>query len=175
MIKGVLLGVLSLAFCTTASAVDAVQGKIEKIDRKAKTAVVKTVDGTQHTFHFVERTAVHGTEKAAPDSFHGLKEGSEVVVHYSTKGTKETAEEVDHVGEHGLKVAEGTVTQFDRGAKTLAVKAADGSDHTFRVADHAAEDGGKDITEGAEKSAKVTVYYSEEAGQKVAHFFRKAL
>jgi hypothetical protein len=44
--------------------------------------------GTEHTFHFVERTAVHCTEKAdvaAKESFHGLKEGSEVVVHYIMK------------------------------------------------------------------------------------------
>jgi len=72
-----------------------VQGRIEKIDHTAKTIVVKAADGTEHTFHFVERTAVHGTEKAgvaAKESFHGLKEGSEVVVHYTTKGTEETAE-----------------------------------------------------------------------------------
>jgi len=31
----------------------------------------------------------------------------------------------------------------------------------------------KDIGEGAEKSGKVTVYYTEEAGRKVARFFKK--
>jgi len=39
---------------------------------------------------------------------------------------------------------------------------------------HAAEDTGKDIGEGADKGAKVTVYYSEDAGKKTAHFIRKA-
>ncbi|HVN79727.1 MAG TPA: hypothetical protein VMW38_12070 [Terriglobia bacterium] len=178
MIKGALVGIMFLVLCTTAFAVTAVEGKIEKIDHKAKIIVVKTVDGAEHTFHVSTRTIVHGTEKAGAatqDAFRGLKEGSAVVVHYSGRGTEETAEEVDHVGEDGLKTAEGIVTQLDRGAKTLAVKTADGSNETFRIADHAAEDGGKDITEGAEKSAKVTVYYSEQAGQKVAHFFKKAL
>ena len=39
----------------------------------------------------------------------------------------------------------------------------------------AAKDAGKEIGEGAEKSGKVTVYYTEEAGRKVARFFKKTL
>jgi hypothetical protein len=66
-------GVLFLLFCSTAFAVTAVKGKVEKIDHTAKTIVVKAEDGTEHTFHFVGRTAVHGTEMAgaaAKESFH---------------------------------------------------------------------------------------------------------
>jgi arginine repressor len=177
MNKSLVLGVLFLLFCSTAFAITAVEGKVEKIDRTAKTVVVKTADGTEHTFHFVGRTAVHGTQmagEAAKESFHGLKEGSDVVVHYTAKGSEETAEEVDHIGEGGLKASEGTVTHLDRGAKTVTIKTADGTEQAFRLTDHAAEDAGKDISEGAEKSAKVTVYYTEQAGHKVAHFFSKA-
>ena len=46
------------------------------------------------------------------------------------------------------------------------VKAADGTEHTFVVA-------GKDTAEGAKKAGKATVYYTEEGGKKVAHFFEK--
>ena len=172
------LGVLFLLFCSTAFAITAVRGTVEKVDSTAKTIVVKAEDGTEHTFHFVARTAVHGGEKAGAatkESFHGLKEGSDVVVHYTTKGTAETAEEVDHIGEGGLKKTEGTVTHLDRAARTVTVKTADGTEQAFRLTDHAADDAGKDISEGAEKSGKVTVYYTEQAGHKVAHFFSKAL
>src|ERR1700757_1349820 len=89
--------------------VSAVSGTVRKVDAGAKTIVVKTADGTEHTFHFVERTSVQGadaTATGAKDAFHGLKEGSEVVVHYSKKGTEKTAEEVDHIGKDGLKVSE---------------------------------------------------------------------
>lgn len=178
MIKSLSLGAMLLALCSTAFAITAVEGRIEKIDHAAKTMVVKAADGTEHTFHFVERTAVHGTEKAgvaAKESFHGLKEGSEVVVHYTTSGTEETAEEVDRLGEGGLKTAEGTVTRLDRGGKTVAIKTADGTEQTFRLAGHAADDAGKDLGEGGGKTAKVTVYYSEQAGHKVVHFLKKTL
>ena len=178
MSKSLVLVVLFLLLGSTAFAITAVEGRVEKIDRTAKTVVVKAKDGTEHTFHFVGRTTVHGTEMAgaaAKDSFRGLKEGSDVVVHYTAKGSEETAEEIDHVGEGGLKTAEGTVTYLDRGAKTVKIKTEDGTEQSFRLTDHAAEDAGKDISEGTEKSGKVTVYYTERGGHRVAHFFSKAL
>jgi arginine repressor len=155
--------------------VSAVSGSVKKVDAATKTVVVKTADGTEHTFHFVERTSVHGAEASATgakDALHGVKEGSEVVVHYTKKGTEETAEEVDHVGKEGLKATEGTVSKIDRAGKTLVVKTADGAEDTYHLTDRAAKDAGKDIAKGAEKSAKVTVYYTEEGGRKVAHFFK---
>jgi hypothetical protein len=57
----------------------------------------------------------------------------------------------------------------------MSVKTADGGGETYRLTGGAAKDAGKDIGEGAEKSAKVTVYYTEEAGHKVAHFFKRAI
>ena len=66
-----------------------------------------------------------------------------------------------------------TIKDIDRGGKKLIVKSGDGVESTFRLTDHAAKDGGKDIGEGMEKGVKVTVYYTEDAGKKVAHFFEK--
>jgi ABC-type Fe3+-hydroxamate transport system substrate-binding protein len=150
-------------------AVSAVHGTISKIDAGAKTIVVKTGDGAEHTFRFVANTAVYGTEAGAKDAFHGLKEGSEVVAHYTAKGTENTAVEVDKVGKGGLKAVDGTVSDIKSGGKELVVKSADGTEQAFQMADHAAAETGK----GAQKSAKVTVYYTESAGKKIAHFFEK--
>jgi hypothetical protein len=153
-------------------------GTVLKLDDAAKTVVVKLSDGTKHTLHFVERTTVHGaheTAVGANDTFHGLKEGSDVAVHYTAKGTEETAEEIDKIGKDGMKVTDATVTHIDRGAKTLTLKTGSGAEETYRLTDSAAKDAGKGVGEGAEKSAKVTVYYTEEAGHKVAHFFKRAI
>jgi hypothetical protein len=60
------------------------------------------------------------------------------------------------------------------GGKSIVVKTADGTEETYHFASHAVGKAGKEIAEGSEKSAKVTVYYTEKAGQKVAHFFKKA-
>jgi hypothetical protein len=66
-------------------------------------------------------------------------------------------------------------SEIERGAKTVTMKTAGGTEHVFRLTDHAAEDAGRDISEGAEKSGKVTVYYTERAGHQVAHLFSKTL
>ncbi|HEV2383312.1 MAG TPA: hypothetical protein VG206_26395 [Terriglobia bacterium] len=158
--------------------VTATEGTVEKVDRTAKTVLVKAVDGSEHTFHLVGRTVVHGahaTHGGAAAAARDLRKDAEVVVHSTKVGTEETAEEIDHVGKDGLKASDGTITSFDRAAKTMTIKTADGTRETYRLTEHAAQDAGKDVAEGAKKSDKVTVYYSEQAGHKVAHFFKTTL
>ena len=182
MLKRVSMIVIAMALCLPAHAVEQRHGILEgvvlKLDSAARTVVVKTADGTEHTLHMVKRTTVHGaqdTAGGAKDTFHEVKEGSHVAVHYTAKGTDETAEEIDNIGDEGLKAAQGTVTHIDRGAKTMTVKTAKGADETYRLTDSAAKDAGTDIAAGTEKSVKVTVYYTEEGGRKVAHFFKRAI
>ncbi len=171
-----------MAWCWSAQAVEErhgfLVGEVIKLDAAAKTVVIKAGDGTEHTLHFVGRTAVHGAAGAsvgAKDAFHGLKEGSQVAAHYTSKGAIDTADEIDNVGKDGLKTTEATITHVDRGAKTLTVKTADGAEETYRLTDNAAKDAGKDVAAGTDKSAKTTVYYSEEGGKKIAHFFKRAI
>ena len=178
LIFAVALALFVLPAAYAQDLVHAVEGTVKKVDTTTKTIVVKTKDGVDHAFHFTDRTAVHATADVAEgtkDTFHGVKEGTDVVVHYTGKGADRTADEIDHVGKDGLQVGHGTITSIDRGARTMTVKTTNGAEETYRLTDHAARDAGRDIATGAGKSEKVTVYYSEEAGHKVAHFFKKAL
>jgi hypothetical protein len=155
--------------------VHAVDGTVKKLDSTSKTVVIETKDGTEHTFHYSSDVVVDGaqdTKKGAVDAAHGVTEGSKVVVHYTTVGGEDTVHEVDKIGDDGLKATDGTVSHIDRGAKTIAVKTADGSEETFHLTDRAAKDTGRDVGKGADKSAKVTVYYTEKAGVKTAHFVK---
>ena len=172
--------ILACFFVVSAHAADdvvsAMHGTITKVDGAAKTVAVKTKDGTEHTVHFADKTAVHGgeaTAEGAKDTMHGLKEGSEVVVHYTEKGGEKTAVDVYRVGKGGVKAIDGTVSKVGEDGKTVVVKAADGTEHTFAVAGEGTADVAKGIGKGSEKSAKVTVYYTEKAGKKIAHFFEK--
>ena len=79
------------------------------------------------------------------------------------------------IGDGCLKVTEGTLTGIDRDSKFLAVKTADGTVEPFKLSGRAVDDSGKGIAKGAEKSAHVTVYYTEDAGKKIAHFFEQRL
>lgn len=175
-----LLGALSIAvlFVLAVYAADdvvsAVHGTVTKVDAGTKTIVVKTTDGTEHTIHYVDKTAVKGgeaTEAGAKDSYKGIKEGSEVVVQYTKKGTVDTADEIDKLSKDTVKTMDGTVTKIGKDGKTVTIKAADGTEKTFDTAGKAAATSAKDISKGTEKGAKVTVLYTEDAGKKIAHFF----
>lgn len=175
-IAGTIVLVLSLATLVWAVEVTATHGTITKIDRGAKTIAIKTADGTEHVLHWTKDTAVDGTRAAdagAQDSWHGLKEGTEVVAHSTKRGSEDTALEVDKVGDNGLDKTEGTVKEIDRSGKKLVVESADGTEHTFTLTGHAAADAGTDLQAGTAKGAKVVVYSTKSGGKKVAHFFEK--
>src|SRR5690242_19291161 len=72
--------------------VTAVEGKVEKVDRAAKTILVRAADGTEHTFYLDARTVAHGgkaTQRGAEATAREVQEGSEVVVHATKKGGQE--------------------------------------------------------------------------------------
>ena len=150
-----------------------VEGTVHKTYEGAHTVVVKTADGIEHLFHLNERTVVHGGRAAVDDALSGLDEGSKVVVHYTAEGGDETAHEIDRIGEDGLQTVEGTVTKVDRRAKTISIRLADGTRQTLRLTDRAATDVGKDIDSAAGGTARVVVYFNDQAGEQVAHFFKR--
>jgi len=150
----------------------AVVGTVKAVDKGTKTVVVKTAEGTEHTFHFIGRTIGHGakaTAKGSKDAFEGMEEGEDVVVHYTVKGAEKTAQEVDHVGKDGLKVSVVAVKSVDHGLKTVTVKTAEGGEETYHLTDRAVHETGKGLKTGA----KITIYYTEDAGKKIAHYFKE--
>ena len=161
--------VLAAAFISMAQdAVSVVHGTVTKVDSATKTVVVKTADGTEHTIKVTGDTTYNGTK----EGLDGIKEGSEVVVHETRKGTEETGLEIGKVGKGSVEVAKGTVEKVDDGTKTVVVKTADGTEKTFEYTATAGKDMGEAVGSGTKKGAKVTVYYTEESGKKIAHFFK---
>lgn len=169
----VVCGLMALSAFAAQDVSSAVVATVKTVDKGTKTVVVKSADGTEHTFHFIGRTVAHGavaTAKGSKDAFAGMQEGDEVIVHYSEKGAVKTAEVVDHIGKDGLKASEVTVIHVDHGAKIVTVKTAEGAEETYHVTAREAKDMGK----GLDKGGKVTVYYTEESGKKIAHFFKQS-
>jgi hypothetical protein len=153
-----------------------IAGTIEKVDSGAKTIAVKTADGTVETVKFTDKTTVHGLKDAAKGGDLAGKEGSHVIVHTVGEGADKTAHSVEWLGDKTVHMTEGTVEEVGKGSKTVAVKTTNGTKETFVVADHAAVNSGKDIARysarGTRKGEHVTVYYTEEAGKKIAHVFK---
>src|SRR6267142_5508939 len=173
--------VLVAVCCVAASygsqgSTNVITGTIEKVDSGAKTIAVKTADGTVETVKFTDKTTVHGLKDAAKGADLAGKEGGHVIVHATGEGAEKTAHSVEWVGDKTVHTTEGTVEDVGKGTKTVAVKTADGTKEAFEVSEHATVDTGKTVGRytvvGAKKGEHVTVYYTEEAGKKIAHVFK---
>jgi len=170
-----ILGVFSLSLFAADDVASAVTGSVKAIDRATKTVVITTADGTEQTFKVAAHATVHGAKAVGhgtANAFDGLKDGDEVVVHYAGRGAEKTGMEFDRIGKDGLHVMEGTAEHVDRAAKTITMKTADGTVETFHFTEHLAKETGEDTARGTNQAGKVTVYYTENAGRKVAHFFK---
>jgi hypothetical protein len=62
---GMILALLASGAFAADDVVSAVSGTVKTVDKATKTAVVKTGDGTEHTFHFVGKTVSHGAQATA--------------------------------------------------------------------------------------------------------------
>lgn len=164
----VLFVCLAGVICVAQDVVSVVHGTVTKVDHDTKTVVVKAEDGTEHTIKVTGQTTYKGTK----EGLDGLKEGTEVVVRKTGTGAEETGLEIGKIGTDSVKVSEGTIVKVDHGAKKVVVKSADGTEKTFDYTETAGKDMGEAAGAGAKKGAKVTVYYTEETGKKIAHFFR---
>ena len=152
----------------------ALEGTMKTFYRAVNTIIVTTIDGVDHVYHFTKDLVVHGGKGRGLDALEGLREGSAVVVHYTVTEAEASAREIDRIGDEGLKVTEGVVTRISRGRKQITIRFDDGKSETLRLTDRAAAEAAKDVDQAATAAVKVIVYYSDEAGRKVAHFFKKA-
>lgn len=163
--------------------VHAVEGAVTKVDVSAKTIVVKTADGVEHTFKYTGTTTMRAAKASAKEAKAGTvetymkgKEGTDVVVHYTGAGTEKSAVAIRDMGKDTVKTSEGTVTKVDKAGHTVTVKAADGTEETYHVAKDATVDTGHGLAKGTEYTAKegekVTVHYTEDAGKKIVHFVK---
>jgi len=151
----------------------ALEGTMKQFYKAANVVIVTTMDGVEHVYHFTKDLIVHGGKKPGVDALEGLREGTTVVIHEGTGGSQASAEEIDLLGGDGLKIAEGIVTRIDRGKKEITIRYNNGKTETLQMTTRAADESAADIAE-AEGEARIVVYYSDEAGRKVAHYFRKA-
>jgi hypothetical protein len=65
-------------------------------------------------------------------------------------------------------IVKGVVKSVDKDSKTMVVKTTDGTEHTIRWTDKTTMEGGKDVGKGIAEGSKVSVKYTDKAGEKTA-------
>ena len=149
----------------------ALEGTMQKFYRGANTIVVVTLDGLQHVYEFTRDLIVHGGKHAGPDALKGLQPGTTVVIHYTVSGSKASATEVDIVGGEALRITEGRVAHIDRRKGEIVIRYDNGTEEQFRLTEHAASEA---TQPGAPaEGAQVTIYYTDDIGRKVVHYFKQ--
>lgn len=100
------------------------------------------------------------------DLFEGLREGSQVVVHYDTANVSKNAALDD--SDHHLDMIQGRVTHIDRKKQQLVIALEDGSRQQLHLTEPVAAE-----ANATSESAKVIVYYTNDAGDRIVQFFRQ--
>jgi hypothetical protein len=171
-----LVGVVALAFASDAyaqrpPAIQGVTGTVAteatiKDEKKAgNKIVVATEDGAEHVYDAAKDLVVHPGKNPLSD----LKPGTTVVIHYTPDNT---VHEIDRVGENGLSVTEGIVSNIDRGKKEITIRFDNGKTETLQLTDRAAVDAGRALKSIPDGTTRVVIYYSDEAKGKIAHYFK---
>jgi hypothetical protein len=147
----------------------AFEGTVDREYKIANAVAIKAVDGTRRVFKLAKGLVVHGTADAGAEVLNGLHAGTTVVVHYAGAGTDATAEEVDVLGDGGLRVTEGVITAVDRGRREITVRVDSSTTETLQLTERAAHE----VESGAGTTGRVVVYYKDDHDHKVVHHFRK--
>ncbi len=96
-------------------------------------------------------------------SLDSLRPGTPVAVQYTVKGIQASADQTAQIEPTALNLNEGTVTKVDRDNGRVTIKYANGTTETLR----------SDNT-FTRHSSRVVVYYADQSGRRVAHFFKPA-
>src|SRR6185437_2068293 len=112
--------------------VHGISGVVKSVNKDTKTFVVKTADGTEHTFKWTDKTVVKGTKdtgkgigKGSEDASKDVAKGTEDAGKDVSKGTEDTGKGIDDASvdtymgaKKGTKV---TVKYTEKGGEKTAV------------------------------------------------------
>jgi DnaK suppressor protein len=150
----------------------ALEGTIDQETKAVNALAVKTVDGTRRVFHLAKDVVVHGSRDTSAESLKNLRTGTTVVVHYASAGTDAAIHEIDIVGDDGLKTTEGIVVGINRRKHEITVRLDNATTEVLQLSARAARDVGHEVDSDA-GSARIVLYYTDDGGAKVAHYFRR--
>jgi hypothetical protein len=143
------------------------KGSAEQTYRGLHTVAVKTATGFEHLFHWAGRPFEHGGKGGADEALNAFEDGSTVVVRYTANAGHDAFDDADRTAGDDVTGLEGVITKVDYGAKTIAIRLADGSRQTLRLIDYTPTD------RVGNMSGTPVVVYSHDAGQRVAHYFTR--
>ena len=151
----------------------ALEGTMKAFYGGANIVVVKTMDGVEHVYHFAKNLIVHGGKSPGVDALADVSEGTPVVIHPTVNDGLVSAEEIDVLGDDGLKITEGRVIHVDRRKKEITIRYGNGKTETLQLTTRAAAESAASVRESNAATTEFVIYYADDEGRKVAHYVTK--
>jgi hypothetical protein len=140
--------------------------------RGLNVALVKTLDGVGHVYNFTKGLFGQGGKDPDVEALDGLRVGTHVAIHYSLTGENASIQEIDMPdGDGGLTITEAVLTNIDRGRKEITVRFTNGHTETLAMTSPPATVDEGILDDSRRASARIVVYYADESGRKVGHYF----
>jgi hypothetical protein len=163
------------------SVVHAVGGTVVAVSPTAKTITLTLDNGTSDTFNYVATGDAKlsfaedvRAETTSPDKV--TASGSHVILYFIWANDGRTAVAVQGLGSGPFEKVTGTIVKFDKHARDLTLRTADGKTETVVVADKTVEDTADGVAEGpqfhAEKGEHVRLLAESKNGNEEALFVR---
>ncbi len=146
------------------------EGTTNAVYGAARVIIVATAEGARHVYRVTRDLVVHGPK--GPSPLESLREGTAVAVHFTVAPDGATAIEIDQIGDDGLAITEGVVIGLDHRRREIRLRLASGRVETLRLTTRAAaEQSALNVAEDG--TVRVIVYYTDDNGRKVVHYFRQ--
>jgi hypothetical protein len=156
----------------------ALDDAMRKFYRAVNVGLVAAREGVDHAYRFTASLIGHPADNPGGrtlTALEGLREGTVVVVQFNVRVRGERGDAVDLVSDKDLMATEGRVVHIDRRRQQITVTYDDG---TFDVMELTERAGAATWPEEEQAiaaqaaGAQAAVYYNDEDGQRVVHFFR---
>ena len=102
-------------------------------------------------------------DAAGDETLAGLRTGTVILVHKPAAGEHLTSGQIERLAGDGLNQVEGVILAVSRTDGTISIRLADGTRQTIRLSERPVRVGADDVV----------VFAKDEAGERVAHYFKR--
>ena len=114
-------------------------------------------------FHWGRPSEVPSDEAAGDETLAGLKTGAVILVHNPAAGEHLTSGQIERLAGDGLNQVEAVILAVSRTDRTISIRLADGTHQTIRLSERPVRVGADDVV----------VFAKDDAGERVAHYFKR--
>ena len=154
---------------------------ILKADLAGKTFLARTLDGTEHTYHFSPQAPISSLAEAAMSKSLSGGAGYQFLIHYSIERREQIVIGFDYVGREAWKTATGIIVKKDPLSRIFSMKTENGAEMTFGAGKHCTIEtaaGARSFDEWINGAglpdAEITIRYTEVPAGRLAHLLEIA-